>query len=51
MTILIQGPTDIRLNLTHYFVMKISNKRELQQIALNHSYDIEFKDFIKVSKD
>ena len=27
--------------------MKISNKKELQQIALNHSSDIEFKDFIK----
>ena len=30
--------------------MKISNKRELQQIALNHSSDIEFKDFIKFFK-
>ena len=30
--------------------MKISNKRELQQIALNHSSDIEFKDFIKLYK-
>ena len=31
--------------------MKISNKRELQQIALNHSYDIEFRDFMKFCKD
>ena len=30
--------------------MKIPNKRELQQIALNHSSDIEFKDFIKICK-
>ena len=30
--------------------MKIPNKRELQQIALNHSSDIDFKDFIKVYK-
>ena len=30
--------------------MKISDKRELQQIALNHSSDIEFKDFIRVYK-
>ena len=30
--------------------MKISNKRELQQIALNHSSDIDFKDFIKAYK-
>ena len=30
--------------------MKIPNKRELQQIALNHSSDIEFKDFINAYK-
>ena len=30
--------------------MKISNKRELQQIVLNHSSDIDFKDFIKIYK-
>ena len=30
--------------------MKIPNKRELQQIALNHSSAIDFKDFIKVYK-
>ena len=28
--------------------MKISNKRELQQITLNHSTDIDFKDFMKI---
>ena len=36
----------VRLNSTHFFVMKIPNKRELQQIALNHSSDTEFKDFM-----
>ena len=40
-------PKDVRLNSTHFFIMKIPNKRELQQIALNHSSDIDFKDFIK----
>ena len=30
-------PKDVRLNSTHYFTKKISNKRELQQIAINHS--------------
>ena len=29
-------PKDVRLNSTHSFIMKIPNKRELQQIALNH---------------
>ena len=29
-------PKDVRLNTTHFFIMKIPNKRELQQIAINH---------------
>ena len=33
---------DVRLNSTHFFIMKIPNKRELKQIALNHSSDINF---------
>ena len=41
-------PKDIRLNSTHFFIMKIPNKRELQQIALNHSSDIDFKDFMEI---
>ena len=40
----------IRLNSIHYFVMKISNKRELQQIAFNHSSDIHFQDFMNLYK-
>ena len=43
-------PKDVRLNSTHLFIMKIPNKRELQQIALNHSSDIDFKDFIEIYK-
>ena len=43
-------PKGVRLNTTHFFISKISNKRELQQIALNHSSDIDFKDFIKIYK-
>ena len=42
---------DVRLNSTHFFIMKILNKRELQQIALNHSSDIDFKDFMKIYKE
>ena len=41
---------DVRLNYTHFFIMKIPNKRELQQNALNHSSDIDFKDFMKIYK-
>ena len=44
-------PKDVRLNSTHFFIMKILNKRELQQIALNHSSDIDSKDFMKIYKE
>ena len=43
-------PKDVRLNSTHFFIMKIPNKREFQQIALNHSSDIDFKDFMNIYK-
>ena len=39
---------DVRLNSTHYLIMKINNKRELQNIAINHSADIDYQDFIKI---
>ena len=41
-------PKDVRLNSTHFFILKIPNKGELQQIAVNHSLDISSKDFIKI---
>ena len=41
-------PKDVRLNSTHFFIMKIPSKRELQQIASNHSSDINFKYFMKI---
>ena len=44
-------PETIRLNATHYFIMKIPNKRELQQIAPNHSSDIDFKNVMKLYKE
>ena len=43
-------PKDVRLSSTHFFIMKIPNTGELQQIALNHSSDIDFKHFIKIYK-
>ena len=43
-------PKDVRLNSTHFFIIKIPNKRELQQTALNHSSDIDFKDFMNIFK-
>ena len=43
-------PKEVRLNSTHY-LMKIYNKRELQQIAINHSADIDYKDFLKIYRN
>ena len=40
-------PKNIRLNSAHYFIMKILNKRELQQIAFNDSSDIDFMNLYK----
>ena len=41
-------PKDVRPNTTHIFVMKIPNRTEYQQIAISHSSDIDFKDFINI---
>ena len=43
-------PKDVRLNSTHCINMKINNKRKLQNIAINHSADIDYKGFIKIHK-
>ena len=43
-------PKNIRLNSTLYFIMKIPIKRELQQVAINYSLDIDFKDFKNLYK-
>ena len=41
-------PKDVRLNTTHFFIAEIPNKRELQEIARNHSSDIKTEDFINI---
>ena len=41
-------PKSIRLNSTHYFIMNIPSKQELQQTAFNHSLDMDFKDFMNL---
>ena len=44
-------PKDARLNSTHYLLMKIQSKKELQNFAQENSGDIDFKDFFKIYKD
>ena len=44
-------PKEVRLNSTHYLIMNIHSKRELQQIAINHSADIDYNDFLKIYRN
>ena len=44
-------PKDARLNSTHYVIMKIQNKKELQNIAQKNLGHIDFKDLLKIYKD
>ena len=44
-------PKDVRLNSTHYLIMKINNRKELQNIAINHSADIDYQDFMKIYRE
>ena len=44
-------PKDLRLNSTHYLIMKFNNNRELQNIVINHSADIDYKDFVKIYRE
>ena len=44
-------PKDVRLNTSHFFIAKIPNEREFQQIAINHSSDISTKDFTNIYRE
>ena len=44
-------PKEVRLNSTHYLIIKSHNKRELQNIATNHSTDIDYKDLLKIYRN
>ena len=43
-------PKDVRLNCTHYILFKLNNERELRNNSINHSIDIDYKDFVKIYK-
>ena len=42
---------DVRLNSTYYLIMRINNRKELQNIAINHSVDIDYKDFMNIYRE
>ena len=44
-------PKEVRLNSTHYVIMKIHNRKELKQIAIDHSAGIDYKDFLRIYRN
>ena len=44
-------PKGVRLNCTHFIIFKLNNKRGLENTAINHSPDINYKDFVKIYRD
>ena len=44
-------PKDVRLNLTHYLIMKINNRKELQNTSTNHSADVDYKYFMEIYRE
>ena len=44
-------PKVVRLNSTHYFIMKINNRKELQNIPINHSADIDYNNFVRIYRE
>ena len=44
-------PNNVRLNSIHYLIMKINNRKELQNTAINHSADIDYNNFVKIYRE
>ena len=44
-------PKDVRLNSTHYLIMKINNRKELQNIAINICANIDYNDFVRIYRE
>ena len=44
-------PKDVRLNSTYYLIMKINNRKKLQNIAINHFADIDYKNVMKIYRE
>ena len=44
-------PKDVRLNSKYHLIMKINKKKELQNIAINHSAFIDYEDFVKIYRE
>ena len=42
---------NVRLNSSHYLILKISNSKNLQNIGIDHSADIDYKDFMEIYRE
>ena len=42
---------DVRLNSTHYLIMKINNRKKLQNTAINHSAEFDYNDFMRIYRE
>ena len=40
-----------KIKFKHYFIIKIYNRRELQNNETDHSADIDYKDFMKIYRE
>ena len=40
-----------QIKLTHYLIMKKNNRKELRNIAINHSAYIDYKDFLEIYRE
>ena len=43
-------PKDVRLNTTHFFDLKVPNRQDPLQVAINYSSDIDFEEFKRLYK-
>ena len=44
-------PKNVRLNSTHYLIMKSNSRKELKNIAISHSADFDYNDFVKIYRE
>ena len=44
-------PENVRLNSSHYLILKINNSKNLQNIGIDHSADIDYKDFMEIYRE
>ena len=44
-------PKDMRLSSIHFLIMKMSKRKELQNVAINHSEEIDYNDIVNIYRE